>query len=552
MEAVGLAVGVVGLGLQLATTLQTYVEGVAGAEDRLRELSFDVASTASTLKQLEDMLDADKAAAETRSSDQGLNSVTIFTDRGRRDIYSLSRRCEKVYQGILRVIVGASVPSSAKGKAIARNFGLSDLTATRLAQFGLGLKWPWVEPRVKACQEELRWLKIDLLLHLQVATFAKIYMRGSSNQAENSDDESALEAVAERLIAQRAVYRKAALEGRHQRKVSGYAMKYKATGESVPASIRPTASGSGLPGETTESSQPVTNFLGTHVDSEQEENRFGINQRGAEPRRLPFGRDATVQRIRKATDNGSTSVWDQFLALAPEQRDQVQDLVAQSGKFDSRSRSYLALETRGDEMIVFIAVSKHEVVYLTDPMGRTWQFPYDDFKNWSVAKEEICLLEVKDASLQQKIRDGQFDIRAKSGALIPPMLWHHFVEPGETLEMVMWREDPLSTTHHSTSIGKRVLERLFTPRRRPRRAMAHHLSNMRLSILSDIRRNMDAKDRQSTHRSNQSGEFRKEESQGMEFDDEDLFGFDDDEEDDLDSVESFGDLLARWTHVDDR
>ena len=177
MEAAGLAVGVVGLGLQLATTLQTYVEGVAGAEDRLRELSFDVASPASTLKQLEDMLDADKAVVENTSSDQGSTGTTIFTDQGRHDIYSLSRRCEKVYQGIVRVIVGASAPPSAKGKAIARNVGLSDLTATRLAHFGRNMKWPWVEPRVKACQEELRWLKMGLLLHLQVATVARIHLQ---------------------------------------------------------------------------------------------------------------------------------------------------------------------------------------------------------------------------------------------------------------------------------------------------------------------------------------------------------------------------------------
>lgn len=177
MEAAGLAVGVVGLGLQLATTLQTYVEGVAGAENRLRELSFDVASTASTLKQLQDMLDADNAAIENTSPGQSADSVTIFTDQGRRDIYSLSRRCEKVYQGILRVIVGASAPPSATGKSIARNVGLSDLTATRLVQFSRDLKWPWVEPRVKVCQEELRWLKMDLLLHLQVATVARIHLQ---------------------------------------------------------------------------------------------------------------------------------------------------------------------------------------------------------------------------------------------------------------------------------------------------------------------------------------------------------------------------------------
>ncbi|RSL55632.1 hypothetical protein CEP53_007023 [Fusarium sp. AF-6] len=242
MEATGLAVGVVGLGLQLATTLQTYVEGVAGTEDRLRELSFDVASTASTLKQLEDMLDADKAAAENTSINQASDSVTVFTDQGRRDVYLLSRRCEKVYQGILAVMVSASSPPSAKVKAIAANVGLSDLTTTRLAQFGRALKWPLIESRVKTCLEELRWLKMDLLLHLQVATVARIQLKGSPKQIENSEDESTLEAVFERLIARRDTYRKAALEGRRQRKSCANAAKAEATSEHLPVAGQKTAS----------------------------------------------------------------------------------------------------------------------------------------------------------------------------------------------------------------------------------------------------------------------------------------------------------------------
>jgi hypothetical protein len=107
---------------------------------------------------------------------------------------------------------------------------------------------------------------------------------------------------------------------------------------------------------------------------------------GVEPRRLPFKREAIMQRIQLAAKNGDVSAWDQFLALTPEQRDQAQDLVAQSGKADARARSYLALETREDDIIVFVAVSQHEeVVYLTDPIARTWQFSYKDFENWPVS-----------------------------------------------------------------------------------------------------------------------------------------------------------------------
>ncbi|UPL00438.1 hypothetical protein LCI18_011372 [Fusarium solani-melongenae] len=607
MEAAGLAVGVVALGLQLATTLQTYAEGVAGAEDRLRELSFDVASTASTLKQLRDMLDADNAVVEKTSPGQSADPVTIFTDQGRRDIYSLSRRCEKVYQGILRVIVGASAPPSATGKSIARNVGLSDLTATRLIQFSRDLKWPWVEPRVKACQEELRWLKVDLLLHLQVATVARTHLQQSPEQVANLDDESTIEAVAERLISQRAAYRKAALDGRRQRKslanaantsgsarspVSDDTMKQTTRGNTLVTSSRSfnlvdkenisrdlnSTLRHGNSRSSSSHSGKVGMFLGYRTEAIKEDKdtndpfdieAWTLPPPGVEPRRLPFKREAIIQRMQLAVTNGDVSAWDQFLALTPEQRDQAQDLIAQSRKADARPRSYLGLETREDEIIVFVAVSQHEeVVYLTDTIGRTWKFPYKNFKSWPVAKEHISLLEAKDASMGHEITDGHFDIRAESGALIQPMLWHQFVRPGKRLEMVMRREEDPSTRHSSSSskafFDKAVLKRLFTFSRRS------HVQRMQLtyggaltpaitpgisrrpimSTLSTSKPIMSAlPTRKRIHPALvlQDNWPQEVESTEMEIDTGDLFEFSDEEE--LDPAETFGQLLSRLTNA---
>ncbi|KAM0426058.1 hypothetical protein ACHAPT_008689 [Fusarium lateritium] len=597
MEAAGLAIGVVGLGLQLATTLQTYVEGVAGAEDRLRELSFDVASTASTLKQLEDMLDADKAVVENTNSDQTVDSVTIFTDQGRRDIYSLSRRCEKVYQGIVRVILNVSAPPSARSKAIAANVGISDLTATRLMQFGRSLKWPWVEPRVKACQEELRWLKMDLLLHLQVATVARIHLKASSKQDANPDDESTIEGVAERLIARRAVYRKAALEGRRQRKGLTITAGNEATREPL------LAAKTGKKPESTDDAFDIEAWTLTfpEVDSRQ----------------LPFGREAIVQRIQKTTENGRVSAWDQFLALTPQQRDQAQAVVAQAGEDDARARSYLALETReNDEIIVFVAVGEHEeVVYLTDPDGRTWHFPYKDFNHWAAAKRQIRLLQTKDASLQHEITQGRFDVRAESGSLIPPALWEKFVKPGGKLEMVLW-----SDTAPQASLGK-LAKRLFhvgrrrATQRRPRRRRTmdifqgsnHHSMKQMATIKLTAQDPYDDKaagleyvdpddivpsdagvsnlffsptagrtpssqnyepsnkptsggqDQPPDHRRGLSGESFPNalsidlNNAEMEADGEDLLDFDYGEEgEDIDMADDFGELLAKWTNAERR
>lgn len=82
MEAVGLAAGIVSLGLDLGTRLHTYVEGVKGAGTLLSALAADVSATASIVRQLADLLSAP-------------SSARLFTPEGTADIESVLRRCRR-------------------------------------------------------------------------------------------------------------------------------------------------------------------------------------------------------------------------------------------------------------------------------------------------------------------------------------------------------------------------------------------------------------------------------------------------------------------------
>lgn len=203
MEAAGLIVGVIAFGFQLTNALQVYAEGVAEADDRINTLTTDVATTASTLSQLQDLLSADTAAEEAaRAGNTDSDSyppgrvlgpdekpsysteapappapVTVFKEEGRRNIETLAVQCQKVYRAIIQIIVNATESSAEGRRVIATNLGLSDLTAARLAKLGRNLKWPWVERRVKACLEELRWLRMSLLLQLQIGSLARLQLR---------------------------------------------------------------------------------------------------------------------------------------------------------------------------------------------------------------------------------------------------------------------------------------------------------------------------------------------------------------------------------------
>jgi len=207
MEAAGLAVGVVSLGLDLATRLQAYIEGVQGAGDHLRDVAGDVSATASIVRQLADLLEADKATAalplpkqhqsDTRSvqSSQESDSTVfgpssplpapkqqpVFSEKGLVEIEAALRRCDQAYGVLVRVLVSATSESFTRTQKVFANAGLSDLTASRLARLTSRAKWPWLEPRIRACQKQLKSIKVDLLLSLHIASLAKTKSRSVRN-----------------------------------------------------------------------------------------------------------------------------------------------------------------------------------------------------------------------------------------------------------------------------------------------------------------------------------------------------------------------------------
>ena len=87
LGAAGSIVGIVAFGLQLATTLQTYVEAATEAGKRLRDIAFDINSPASALKQLQNIIDADQVDSTLRKSSKD------FKDEGLKEIEFIAMQC---------------------------------------------------------------------------------------------------------------------------------------------------------------------------------------------------------------------------------------------------------------------------------------------------------------------------------------------------------------------------------------------------------------------------------------------------------------------------
>jgi hypothetical protein len=93
---------VVSFGLRLAMALQTYVEIASEADSALHDIIFDINATASALRQLSDLIESDRVAA----NEQG--RPPIFKKAGEDDIRAITAKLEKVYKTIVVLVQKAT------------------------------------------------------------------------------------------------------------------------------------------------------------------------------------------------------------------------------------------------------------------------------------------------------------------------------------------------------------------------------------------------------------------------------------------------------------
>jgi len=188
-------VGVVSFGMRLATALQTYTELASEANEALHDIVFDINATASALKQLSELIEADKLAA----SKQG--RLPIFKDAGETEIRNIATQLEKVYKAIVVLVKKAtSFKTEASSSQNSSSDGMViDPSQLKPLNFFRKAKWPWMVPRVERYQAQLHWLKFSLLINLQLADLAQINMSTGPRADGAFDQELAARGAAEKL-----------------------------------------------------------------------------------------------------------------------------------------------------------------------------------------------------------------------------------------------------------------------------------------------------------------------------------------------------------------
>ncbi|EJP66703.1 uncharacterized protein BBA_04643 [Beauveria bassiana ARSEF 2860] len=175
LTAAGSILHIVTTGVQLATTLQTYMELAREAEHELHDIVFDVNATAAALKQLHTIIDPDRDLSD--------RTVAVFKGDGVREIEMLARKCHAIYNNVTLLIQRASHSDSAEAgrdrssssvPAAAVDEAALDPTTLRPLTLMGKLRWPWLRPRILRCREQLNWLKMSLLFALQIASIAQM------------------------------------------------------------------------------------------------------------------------------------------------------------------------------------------------------------------------------------------------------------------------------------------------------------------------------------------------------------------------------------------
>ncbi|KAM3529794.1 hypothetical protein MY4038_005245 [Beauveria bassiana] len=179
LTAAGSILHIVTTGVQLATTLQTYMELAREAEHELHDIVFDVNATAAALKQLHTIIDADRDLSD--------RTVAVFKDDGVREIEMLALKCHAIYNNVTMLIqrpshsdsaeAGRDRSSSSSVPAAAEDEAALDPTTLRPLTLMGKLRWPWLRPRILRCREQLNWLKVTLFGNRHAETSCEVELR---------------------------------------------------------------------------------------------------------------------------------------------------------------------------------------------------------------------------------------------------------------------------------------------------------------------------------------------------------------------------------------
>lgn len=174
----------VALGQKLASLLQTLIELNPSSQRDFKDFHYDIEATSGTLRQLQDLLDADEAVGFERNTKPAVTSSYLD------EIESLAVKCGLIYKSIILITQKAGVREKSKDSGNSQVSSLENLKTELLTGsipdpgsiksikvVRIPSKYDqqeWLEPRIERCQEQLQWIRTGLLIHLHILKLAQL------------------------------------------------------------------------------------------------------------------------------------------------------------------------------------------------------------------------------------------------------------------------------------------------------------------------------------------------------------------------------------------
>lgn len=181
LGVVGSITGIVAFGLKSATIIQTYIDAVKDANQNLQNLVVEVKNTASTLEQLDALIERDSVlgiatgeASDNNGDKRRIATTRVINDEGVKHATILASQCKRAYTAILNLIakdIGASQDEN--GEMCLDNLDADNMKVPTHRK----LKLPLREARVTKLRQDFAGLKLNLLLHLCVMQLATLKIR---------------------------------------------------------------------------------------------------------------------------------------------------------------------------------------------------------------------------------------------------------------------------------------------------------------------------------------------------------------------------------------
>ncbi|KAF5649098.1 uncharacterized protein FTJAE_1094 [Fusarium tjaetaba] len=183
------------LGMSLASRLNLHSEGCRKSRQRLPKLVSLVNSTASTIRQIHELM---------QQNDK------IFTEACVKDIKSFVAKCKAIYIGVLTLI--AKKTQSVSGDKDAKTLSAEQIEELLTCPANMSVwrteAWNWLEPRFKICQQELKQVKFELVLRYLLGSIARLQMETMIRSPGAWENENSLRCFAENVAERRVMYYK--------------------------------------------------------------------------------------------------------------------------------------------------------------------------------------------------------------------------------------------------------------------------------------------------------------------------------------------------------